>query len=64
MSYYEILLFLHIGVVAIWIGSAFLFFALFQRAKRSGDPLLAERLGALSAYRSDESGSIAPTEAA
>ena len=50
MSYYEILLFLHIGVVAIWIGSAFLFFALFQRAKRSGDPLLAERLGAQTAW--------------
>ena len=46
MSYYEILLFLHIGVAAIWLGSAFLFFVLFQRAKRSGDPLLAERLGA------------------
>ena len=46
MSYYEILLFLHIGFAAIWLGSAFLFFVLFQRAKRSGDPLLAERLGA------------------
>lgn len=46
MSYYELLLFLHIGGVTIWLGSAFLFFLLFQRAKRSDDPLLAERLGA------------------
>lgn len=46
MSYYEILLFLHIAAATIWLGSAFLFFVLFQRAKRSQDPLLAERLGA------------------
>jgi uncharacterized membrane protein len=46
LSYYEILLFLHIGTAAIWLGAAFLFFVLFQRAKRSADPLLAERLGA------------------
>lgn len=46
MSYYEILLFIHVGAAAIWIGSAFLLFALLQRAKQSGDPLLAERLGA------------------
>jgi uncharacterized membrane protein len=46
MSYYEILLFLHIGAATIWLGSAFLFFVLFQRAKKSGDPLLAERLAA------------------
>ena len=46
MSYYEILLFLHIGAATIWLGSAFLFFVLFQRAKRGDDPLLAQRLGA------------------
>ena len=46
MSYYEILLFLHIGVAAIWIGSAFLFFVLLLHAKRSYDPLLAQSLGA------------------
>ena len=46
MSYYEILLFLHIGAAAIWIGSAFLFFVLLLHAKRSNDPLLAQRLGA------------------
>lgn len=50
MSYYEILLFLHIGAAAIWLGSAFFFFVLFQRAKRSGDPVLAERLGAHTAW--------------
>jgi uncharacterized membrane protein len=46
LSYYEILLFLHIAAATIWLGSAFLFFVLFQRAKRSDDPLLAQRLGA------------------
>jgi uncharacterized membrane protein len=46
LSYYEILLFLHVAAVAIWIGSAFLFFVLFLHAKRSNDPLLAQRLGA------------------
>ena len=46
MSYYETLLFLHVGAAAIWLGAAFLFFVLFQRAKRARDPLLAERLGA------------------
>ena len=46
LSYYEILLFLHVGIAAVWIGSAFLFFVLLQRAKRANDPLLAQRLGA------------------
>ena len=46
MSYYEILLFLHIGVAAIWFGGAFLFFVLFQRAKMARDPQLAQGLGA------------------
>lgn len=45
MSYYEVLLFLHIAAVAVWLGSAFFFFVLFQRAKTSRDSLLAERLG-------------------
>ena len=44
MSYYEILLFLHIGAATVWLGSAFLFFVLLQRSKMSGDRLLAERL--------------------
>jgi uncharacterized membrane protein len=50
VSYYDVLLFLHIGIAAIWIGSALLFFVLFQRAKWTNDPLLAERLGAHTAW--------------
>ena len=46
MSYYEVLLFLHIGAAAIWLGAATFFFVLFQRAKQARDPVLAERLGA------------------
>lgn len=46
MSYYELLLFLHVAGAAIWIGGASLFFILFQRAKAVQDPALAERLGA------------------
>jgi uncharacterized membrane protein len=46
LSYYEVLLFLHMVGAAIWIGSAFLFFVLFQRSKMADDPVLAERLGA------------------
>lgn len=46
MSYYEILLFLHIATAIVWLGSAVLFFVLFQRSKMAEDPVLAERLGA------------------
>lgn len=46
MSYYEILLFLHVSAAAIWLGAAGLFFVLFQRSKSADDPVLAERLGA------------------
>ena len=46
MSYYEILLFFHIALATVWVGSAFFFFVLLQRAKMAQDPLLAERLGA------------------
>lgn len=46
MSYYEILLFLHIGAAAVWLGAAALFFVLFQRSKMTQDAVLAERLGA------------------
>jgi uncharacterized membrane protein len=46
LSYYEVLLFLHVAVAAIWIGGAFLFFLLVQRAKMANDPVLAERVGA------------------
>ncbi len=46
MSYYEVLLFLHIATAIVWLGSAVLFFVLFQRTKMAPDPVLAERLGA------------------
>ncbi len=46
MSYYEVLLFLHVAAAAIWLGAAVLFFLLFQRSKTAQDPVLAERLGA------------------
>jgi uncharacterized membrane protein len=50
LSYYEVLLFLHVGAVAVWFGGAVLFFVLFQRAKTAQDPVLAERLGAHTAW--------------
>ncbi len=50
MSYYEVLLFLHIAGAGVWFGAATLFFVIFQRAKRAQDPLLAERLGAHTAW--------------
>jgi uncharacterized membrane protein len=46
VSYYEVLLFLHIGAAAVWLGASVLFFLLFQRSKTAQDPVLAERLGA------------------
>ena len=46
MSYYEILLFLHIAGATIWLGSAFLLNALFFRAQRSDDVVLIARLSA------------------
>ena len=45
MSYYEVLLFLHISFVAIWIGSALLLQALTFRARTSGHPELVAALG-------------------
>jgi hypothetical protein len=50
VSYYEVLLFLHVAAVAIWLGGAVLFFVLFQRSKTAHDPVLAERLGAHTAW--------------
>ncbi|MGZ8781871.1 MAG: DUF2269 family protein [Gaiellaceae bacterium] len=44
MSYYEILLFLHIVGATIWLGSAFLLQALFYRARTTDDTILIERL--------------------
>jgi uncharacterized membrane protein len=44
MSYYEILLFLHIVGATIWLGSAFMLQALFYRARKTDDALLTERV--------------------
>ncbi|MDP8911919.1 MAG: DUF2269 domain-containing protein [Actinomycetota bacterium] len=45
MSYYEVLLFLHISFVAIWVGAALLIQALTFRSRASGDPQLMAALG-------------------
>lgn len=37
MSYYEVLLFLHVVGAIIWVGSAFLMFVLFYRGKSTSD---------------------------
>jgi uncharacterized membrane protein len=37
MSYYEILLFLHIGAATVWLGSGFFLQMLIFRAQRAGD---------------------------
>jgi uncharacterized membrane protein len=44
MSYYEILLFLHIVGATIWLGSAFMLQALLYRARRTDDTVLIERV--------------------
>jgi uncharacterized membrane protein len=44
MSYYEILLFLHIVGATIWLGSAFMLQALFYRARKTDDTILIERV--------------------
>jgi uncharacterized membrane protein len=44
MSYYEILLFLHIVGATIWLGSAFLLQALLYRARTTEDTILIERV--------------------
>ena len=44
MSYYEILLFLHIVGATIWLGSAFMLHALLYRARKTGDTILVERV--------------------
>lgn len=46
MSYYEILLFLHIVGATVWLGSAFLLNALFFRAKSTKDNILIGRISA------------------
>ena len=44
MSYYEILLFLHIVGATIWLGSAFMLQALLYRAQKTDDNVLVERI--------------------
>jgi len=44
MSYYEILLFLHIVGATIWLGSAFMLQALLFRARTTDDGVLIERV--------------------
>ena len=44
MSYYEILLFLHIVGATIWLGSAFMLQALLFRARQTEDAVLTERI--------------------
>lgn len=46
MSYYEILLFLHIAGATVWLGSGFLLQALFFRAKSTDDNVLIGRISA------------------
>ena len=46
MSYYEVLLFLHIGGAIVWLGSAFLIQMLFYRAKSTGNFPLIEGVSA------------------
>jgi hypothetical protein len=46
LSYYEVLLFLHVRAAVIWLGSAVLFFVIFQRTKQAEDMVFVERLGA------------------
>ena len=46
MSYYEILLFLHVVGATIWLGSGFLLNALFFRARRTNDNVLIGRISA------------------
>ena len=44
MSYYEIVLFLHLVAAAVWVGAAVMLHALFVRARSSDDGVLIERL--------------------
>jgi uncharacterized membrane protein len=46
MSYYEILLFLHVVGATIWLGSAFMLQTLLFRARRTQDAVLTERVSA------------------
>ena len=45
MSYYEVLLFLHVAGATVWLGAAFTVFLLSLKAERSADPMEGARLG-------------------
>jgi uncharacterized membrane protein len=45
LSYYEVLLFLHVAAAIVWLGAGFTFFLLSLKAERSTDPLEGARLG-------------------
>ena len=44
MSYYEILLFLHIAAATVWLGGGFMLLALVFRAERTDDGVLLKKL--------------------
>jgi uncharacterized membrane protein len=50
LSYYEVLLFLHIGGAIIWLGSAFLLQMLFYRATSTANFALVEGMSANTAW--------------
>ena len=50
MSYYEVLLFLHIAAAIVWLGSAFFLQMLVFRAGRTSDELLTQRIAANSGW--------------
>jgi uncharacterized membrane protein len=45
LSYYEVLLFLHVAAAIVWLGAGFTFFLLSLKAERSADPMEGARLG-------------------
>ena len=50
MSYYEVLLLLHISTATVWLGSGFFVQLLIQRAESTSDRVLTERLSANSEW--------------
>ena len=50
MSYYEVLLFLHITTAVIWLGSGFFVQMLIVRAQKTGDQLLLKQFSGHTAW--------------
>lgn len=50
MSYYEVLLWLHVSTAVVWLGSGFFLQLLIDRAERTTDRILTERLAANSEW--------------